>query len=184
MGAGLHGSFRDVELTSGVGDRHTAVVAAHEHGAVVVAQPDEGVGDHPRQQQLVGVVARAAGGLRWLGDALAAAERIQQVMTTPFKLSELEIRVECAIGVALMQARAGPGRAVPQRPVRGQAGQGGGQAAGLRAQGSERRAAPILDRDRASPGARQGPAQAILPAADRPEIGPGRRVRGAGAVEP
>lgn len=39
---------------------------------------------------------------RGVEDALAAAERIQQVMTTPFKLSELEIRVECAIGVALM----------------------------------------------------------------------------------
>ncbi len=39
---------------------------------------------------------------RGIKDALAAAERIQQVMTTPFKLSELEIRVECAIGVALM----------------------------------------------------------------------------------
>uniref|UniRef100_UPI0017C378BC diguanylate cyclase domain-containing protein n=1 Tax=Sphingomonas sp. TaxID=28214 RepID=UPI0017C378BC len=35
-------------------------------------------------------------------DALAAAERIQEVMATPFRLSELEIRVECAIGVALM----------------------------------------------------------------------------------
>src|SRR5688500_11527721 len=40
---------------------------------------------------------------RGVTDALAAAERIQQVMTTPFKLSELEIRIECAIGVALMQ---------------------------------------------------------------------------------
>ncbi len=40
---------------------------------------------------------------RGVEDALAAAERIQQVMTTPFKLSELEIKVECAIGVALMQ---------------------------------------------------------------------------------
>jgi diguanylate cyclase (GGDEF)-like protein len=39
---------------------------------------------------------------RGVTDALAAAERIQQVMATPFKLSELEIRVECAIGVALM----------------------------------------------------------------------------------
>ena len=68
MGAGLHGSFRDVELTGGVGDRHTAVVAAHEHGAVVVAEPRERVGDHPRQQQLVGVVARAAVGLGRLGD--------------------------------------------------------------------------------------------------------------------
>ena len=37
-------------------------------------------------------------------DALAAAERISQVMATPFKLSDLEIRVECAIGVALMNA--------------------------------------------------------------------------------
>jgi diguanylate cyclase (GGDEF)-like protein len=39
---------------------------------------------------------------RGVDDALAAAERIQQVMSTPFKLSELEIRIECAIGVALM----------------------------------------------------------------------------------
>ena len=39
---------------------------------------------------------------RGIEDALAAAERIQDVMTTPFKLSELEIRVECAIGVAIM----------------------------------------------------------------------------------
>ncbi|HEX8839869.1 MAG TPA: EAL domain-containing protein [Sphingomicrobium sp.] len=39
---------------------------------------------------------------RGVEDALKAAERIQQVLTTPFKLSELEIKVECAIGVALM----------------------------------------------------------------------------------
>jgi diguanylate cyclase (GGDEF)-like protein len=41
---------------------------------------------------------------RGVEDALKAAERIQQVMATPFKLSELEIRVECAIGVALMHS--------------------------------------------------------------------------------
>ena len=41
-------------------------------------------------------------------DALKAAERIQSVMTSPFKLSELEIRVECAIGVALMNAGQDP----------------------------------------------------------------------------
>jgi diguanylate cyclase (GGDEF)-like protein len=41
---------------------------------------------------------------RGVEDALNAAERIQQVMAAPFKLSELEIRVECAIGVALMNA--------------------------------------------------------------------------------
>ena len=39
---------------------------------------------------------------RGVGDALAAADRIQQVMTAPFKLSDLEIRVEAAIGLALM----------------------------------------------------------------------------------
>ncbi len=39
---------------------------------------------------------------RGVDDAIAAADRIQEVMTAPFKLSELEIRVECAIGVALM----------------------------------------------------------------------------------
>ena len=39
---------------------------------------------------------------RGVADALKAADRIHQVMTAPFKLSELEIKVECAIGVALM----------------------------------------------------------------------------------
>jgi diguanylate cyclase (GGDEF)-like protein len=41
---------------------------------------------------------------RGVEDAHKAAERIQQVMAAPFKLSELEIKVECAIGVALMHA--------------------------------------------------------------------------------
>ena len=45
---------------------------------------------------------------RGVEDALKAAERIQEVMATPFKLSDLEIRVECAIGVALMHARQDP----------------------------------------------------------------------------
>jgi diguanylate cyclase (GGDEF)-like protein len=45
---------------------------------------------------------------RGVEDALKAAERIQQVMTAPFKLSDLEIRVECAIGVALMHAGQDP----------------------------------------------------------------------------
>ncbi|HXG99678.1 MAG TPA: EAL domain-containing protein [Sphingomicrobium sp.] len=45
---------------------------------------------------------------RGVEDALAAAERIQDMMTTPFKLSELEIRVECAIGVALMDSGQDP----------------------------------------------------------------------------
>jgi diguanylate cyclase (GGDEF)-like protein len=39
---------------------------------------------------------------RGVSDALAAAERISQVMAAPFKISDLEIRVECAIGMALM----------------------------------------------------------------------------------
>ena len=45
---------------------------------------------------------------RGVEDALKAAERIQQVMATPFKLSDLEIRVEPAIGVALMHAGQDP----------------------------------------------------------------------------
>ena len=45
---------------------------------------------------------------RGVEDALSAAERIQEVMTAPFKLSDLEIRVECAIGVALMHAGQDP----------------------------------------------------------------------------
>ena len=45
---------------------------------------------------------------RGVEDALKAAERIQQVMATPFKISDLEIRVECAIGAALMTADQDP----------------------------------------------------------------------------
>jgi diguanylate cyclase (GGDEF)-like protein len=45
---------------------------------------------------------------RGVEDALNAAERIQEVLTAPFKLSDLEIRVECAIGVALMHAEQDP----------------------------------------------------------------------------
>jgi diguanylate cyclase (GGDEF)-like protein len=45
---------------------------------------------------------------RGVEDALKAAERIQEVMTAPFKLSELEIQVECAIGVALMSTGQDP----------------------------------------------------------------------------
>ncbi len=41
---------------------------------------------------------------RGVTDALAAAERIQEVLAAPFKISDLEIRVECAIGLALMSA--------------------------------------------------------------------------------
>ena len=41
---------------------------------------------------------------RGVDDALKAADRIQQVMSAPFKISDLEIRVECAIGIALMNA--------------------------------------------------------------------------------
>ncbi len=37
-------------------------------------------------------------------DALQTAARIQEVLTSPFRLSDLEIRVECAIGVAQMKA--------------------------------------------------------------------------------
>ncbi len=45
---------------------------------------------------------------RGVDDALKAAKRIQQVMAAPFKLSELEIRIDCAIGVALMQSEQEP----------------------------------------------------------------------------
>ena len=38
-----------------------------------------------------------------MDDAMKAADRIRDVMTAPFKLSDLEIKVECAIGLAMMQ---------------------------------------------------------------------------------
>jgi diguanylate cyclase (GGDEF)-like protein len=40
---------------------------------------------------------------RGIEDALTAAARIQGVMSAPFRLSDLEIKVECAIGVATMR---------------------------------------------------------------------------------
>jgi diguanylate cyclase (GGDEF)-like protein len=40
---------------------------------------------------------------RGIEDALTAASRIQDVMAAPFHISDLDIRVECAVGVALMQ---------------------------------------------------------------------------------
>lgn len=40
---------------------------------------------------------------RGVEDALRAADRIQEVIDTPFRLSDLEFRVECGIGVAIMQ---------------------------------------------------------------------------------
>jgi diguanylate cyclase (GGDEF)-like protein len=48
-----------------------------------------------------GVLVSLQGGV---DDALAAAERIRQVVSAPFRLSDMEIRVECAVGVAVMQA--------------------------------------------------------------------------------
>src|SRR5579884_3659708 len=45
---------------------------------------------------------------RGVEDALKAAERINKVMAAPFKISDLEIRVECAIGVALMHVGQDP----------------------------------------------------------------------------
>src|SRR3546814_7011903 len=37
-----------------------------------------------------------------LDDALQLADRIRAVLASPFRLSELEIRVDCSIGVALL----------------------------------------------------------------------------------
>ena len=45
---------------------------------------------------------------RGVEDALKAADRITKVMAAPFKISDLEIRVECGIGVALMNAGQDP----------------------------------------------------------------------------
>jgi diguanylate cyclase (GGDEF)-like protein len=40
---------------------------------------------------------------RGIEDALTAASRIQEVMSAPFHISDLDIRIECGIGLALMQ---------------------------------------------------------------------------------
>jgi diguanylate cyclase (GGDEF)-like protein len=44
---------------------------------------------------------------RGLNDALRAAERIKAVLTLPFRLSDLEIRVDCAIGCAMLNTGVG-----------------------------------------------------------------------------
>lgn len=41
---------------------------------------------------------------RGIEDALTAADRIQTLMSTPFQISDLDIRVECAIGVSLLHS--------------------------------------------------------------------------------
>ena len=43
-----------------------------------------------------------------IGDAMRTADRIADVLAAPFRLSELEVRVECAIGVAQMPASLEP----------------------------------------------------------------------------
>src|SRR5436305_483589 len=43
---------------------------------------------------------------RGITDALRAAERIRTVLSMPFRLSELEIKVDCAIGCAVVNRRA------------------------------------------------------------------------------
>ncbi len=65
----------------------------------------------------------------------------------------------------------GGGGIVPQRPVRRETGETGWKGASLRGEAGERGAPALFDRDRASAGAGQGPAQAFLPAPDRPEVG-------------
>ncbi|WP_118857534.1 putative bifunctional diguanylate cyclase/phosphodiesterase [Sphingomonas mesophila] len=45
---------------------------------------------------------------RGIDDALKAAERIQDVLAAPFTLADLEIKVECAIGAAMMSEGADP----------------------------------------------------------------------------
>ncbi|MDB5721414.1 MAG: bifunctional diguanylate cyclase/phosphodiesterase [Alphaproteobacteria bacterium] len=42
---------------------------------------------------------------RGIEEALQAAERIRATLAAPFKLSELEIRIDCAIGVAILSGR-------------------------------------------------------------------------------
>ncbi len=42
---------------------------------------------------------------RGLDDALQLGERIERVLATPFRLSEMEIRVECSVGCALLSGR-------------------------------------------------------------------------------
>ena len=70
---------------------------------------------------------------------MKAAERIQEVMTAPFKLSELEISVECAIGLALMQEGQDAEELFRNAQFAVKQAKASRQAAGLRAQGGQRR---------------------------------------------
>jgi len=130
----LTGLPNRLSFTETIEDRGAAAAGDCEHAVLVVdmlrfSRINESMGSLAGDELLItfarrlisalrggDVLARTGGnefgvlvGLkRGVEDALAAAERIQQVMTTPFKLSELEIRVECAIGVALMHANQDP----------------------------------------------------------------------------
>ena len=88
---------------------------------------------------------------RGLADALRAAERIKAVLTLPFRLSELEIRVDCAIGCAILNAgREQRRRGAAQRPVRAEARQEDRHHPGLRADPGAGRPPPLQHRDRAA----------------------------------
>ncbi|MEO6433639.1 MAG: bifunctional diguanylate cyclase/phosphodiesterase [Sphingomicrobium sp.] len=119
------------EALEGAGERD---VNDHEHAVLVVdmlrfSRINESMGSLAGDELLItfarrlilalragDVLARTGGNefgvlvslRRGVEDALTAAERIQDVMATPFKISDLEIKVECAIGVALMQAEQDP----------------------------------------------------------------------------
>ena len=125
---GLPNRLSFTEAIEGAGGR-AAEHRGHDHAVLVVdmrrfSRINESMGSLAGDELLItfarrlisalrtgDILARTGGnefgilvGLRrGVDDALAAADRIQSVMTAPFKLSELEIRVECAIGVALME---------------------------------------------------------------------------------
>ena len=105
------------------------VVQEHEHAVLVVdvlrfSRINESVGSLAGDELLItfarrlisalrggDVLARTGGNefgilvalRRGIEDALSAAARIQDVMSAPFHISELDIKVDCAIGVSLMQ---------------------------------------------------------------------------------
>ena len=108
---------------------------------------------------------------RGLADAMRAAERIKAVLTLPFRLSELEIRVDCAIGCAILSKSVSSADEVLRNAqfALKNAKQTGTTQIYEPAQ-AQAVAPPLLDRDRAARRHRGRSARAGLSAPDRTEL--------------
>ncbi len=117
------------------------------------------------------------------GDADHLAKRIQNALSTPFRLSDFEIRVACSIGIAFGSSDVRRCRGTdPPRPVRGAALEDERPGRGLSDPGLRYRARAVRHGDGAAPRARPRPDAADLSADLRPRDRADRLLRIAGAL--